>query len=105
MYVMNQVIQESEVKMLALKSEAFLTSLKLGERFCLKTYEADDKTLYANVDAQKVLRKNEFGTSVFHVELKFNWIKEKPESKRKTYITLPIKELAVLINVGVFHLV
>ena len=90
------------------KAINILNKLPLGHYFYLTVgdivYDAatvskdDPKYNVDTIKCRKVLRKNEYGTSVFVVE------KERVRNGKRYYINVPITDIAAAIDDGIFYL-
>lgn len=100
-----------QVRIIANKDDKainLLNKLPLGEYFYLTVgdivYDAatvsrdDPKYNVDPIKCRKVLRKNEWGTSVFVVE------KERVRNGKRSYINVPMSDIAAAIDDGVFYL-
>ena len=108
---LNNKKSNNQVRLIKNKNDKaidILNKLPLGHYFYLTvgdvvfdaaTVSKDDPKY--NVDpikCRKVLRKNEWGTSVFVVE------KERVRNGKRTYINVPITDIAAACDEGIFYL-
>jgi hypothetical protein len=90
------------------KAINILNKLPLGEYFYLTVgdviYDAaevskdDPKYNVDPIKCRKVLRKNEWGTSIYVVE------KERVRDGKRSYIYVPMTDIAAAIDDGIFYL-